>query len=162
MIGKGTGTDQEGAVMKRLDILAAFAVAAMVFVALLLEMLAPKNASGPEVQPASPPRPLSLCKTFLETTIAGSFGAFKNACFKEGNGQMKLFAAQPSTKEMFRRAAKTIAPVCRQGYDLQYLDSMKQQGSEVFLWKLVPGEGDSEFLVRLTLEDGKVSGFFFQ
>lgn len=146
--------------MKRLDVFATFVVTAMVFVALLLQVLAPK-ADG-DASPAAPPRPLSLCKTFLATTIAGSFGAFKNACFKEGNGQMKLFAAQPATKEMFRRAAMTVAPVCRQGYELQYFGSMNQQGSEVFLWKLVPSAGDSEFLVRLTLEDGKVSGFFFQ
>jgi hypothetical protein len=45
---------------------------------------------------------------------------------------------------------------------LEYLTAMNQQGSEVFLWKLVPQLGQTQFLVRLTLTGGKVSGFFFQ
>lgn len=154
--------------MKRLDVLAIFVVVAMVFVALLLHVLAPKSPGATDARlrgavPAGPARPLSLCNTFLKTTIAGNFAAFKNECLKEGDGQMKLFSAQPGTKEMFRRAAETISPVCRGGYDLEYLTSMNQQSSEVFLWKLVPRAGQTQFLVRLTLnKDGKVSGFFFQ
>jgi len=112
---------------------------------------------------AAPARALTLGKTFLEAAITGDFAAFKNACLKEGDGQMKLFAAQSATKEMFKGAAGTLAPVCREGYELEFLTAMKQQGNDVFLWKLVPRAGQSQFLVRLTLnEDGKVSGFFFQ
>lgn len=153
--------------MKRLDVFATLAVAAMVFVALLLHMVAPKNASSPESRALPPPaespaRPLSLCKTFLKATIDGDFMAFKNECIKEGDGQMKLFSAQPGTKEMFRRASETVGPSCKKGYELEYLTSMKQQSSEVFLWKLVPQQGQTQFLVRLTLTGGKVSGFFFQ
>ena len=138
MIGKGTGNDQEGAVMRRLDIFAIFVLVAMVFVALLLHILAPKNtaaeaARSPSAAAEAPARPLSLCKTFLQATIDGDFAAFKNTCFKEGDGQMKLFAAQSATKEMFRRASETISSACRQGYELEYLISIKTQGSEVFL-----------------------------
>jgi len=153
--------------MKRLDGFAIFAVVAMVFVALLLHIVAPKNTAATNVLPKAPAaeapaRPLSLCKTFLQAAVDGNFSAFKNACLKEGDGQMKLFSAQPGTKEMFRRASETIAPACRNGYELEYLTAMNQQGSEVFLWKLLPREGENQFLVRLTLKDGKVSGFFFQ
>lgn len=153
--------------MKRLDVFAIFVVVAMVFVAVLLQILAPKSPRTADARARgevseSPARPLSLCQTFLKATIAGNFTAFKNECLKEGDGQMKLFSAQPGTREMFRRAAETISPVCRQGYELEYLTSMEQQGSEVFLWKLVPRAGQTQFLVRLTLKDGKVAGFFFQ
>ena len=159
--------------MRFSDIVATLVIVALFFVALLLNILAPKvvrpvpdfptqSAVHPATASDAPARPLSLCKTFLQAAVDGNFSAFKNACFKEGDGQMKLFAAQPATKEMFRRAAETISPACRQGYDLQYLTSMNQQGSEVFLWKLLPREGENQFLVRLTLKGGKVSGFFFQ
>ena len=153
--------------MKLLDAVATLVVVALVFTALMLRVLGPKDASSPTAPGAvrlveAPARPLSLCNTFLKATIAGDFAAFKNESLKEGNGQMKLFSAQPGTKEMFRRASETIAPVCRQGYELEYLTSMSQQGSEVFLWKLVPRVGHTQFLVRLTLTDGKVAGFFFQ
>ena len=159
--------------MRLFDIVATLVIVALFFVALLLNILAPKveqplhgfpkqSAVHPPIGSDVPARPLSLCKTFLQAAVDGNFSVFKNACFKEGDSQMKLFAAQPATKEMFRRAAETISPACRQGYDLQYLTSMNQQGSEVFLWKLVPREGENQFLVRLTLKGGKVSGFFFQ
>jgi hypothetical protein len=157
--------------MKFFDVVATLVVVALFFVALLLSVLSPK--ADPPVAPVSarpepvsvseePARPLSLCKTFLQAAIEGNFAAFKNACSKEGDGQMKLFSAQAGTKEMFRRAAETIGPACRQGYELEYLTAMNQQGSEVFLWKLVPQLGQTQFLVRLTLKGGKVSGFFFQ
>lgn len=159
----------EERMLKRLEIAAIFAVVAMVFVGLVFHMLSRQSDAptpGPKLpevalRPEAPARATSLAKTFLAAAIAQDFAAFKNACFKEGDGQMKLFAAQPATKEMFRRAAESIS-ACRQGYELEYLTSMKQQGSEVFLWKLVPRAGEDQFLVRLTLKDGKVSGFFFQ
>ncbi len=154
---------------KSLDVAAVVAVVAMIFVALHVHFLSPKHPPvGPEGPKregpvAAPARPLSLCKTFLEATIGANFGIFKNVCLKEGDGQMKLFAAQSATREMFKGAAGTLAPVCREGYELEFLTAMKQQGNDVFLWKLVPRAGQSQFLVRLTLnKDGKVSGFFFQ
>lgn len=159
--------------MKFFDVVATLVVVALFFVALLLSVLSPKAdppVAAVPMQPEpvlvsvseEPARPLSLCKTFLQAAIEGNFAAFKSACFKEGDGQMKLFAAQPATKEMFRRAAETISPVCRQGYELEYLTAMNQLGSEVFLWKFVPRAGQNQFLIRLTLKEGKVSGFFFQ
>jgi hypothetical protein len=160
--------------MKLFDAVATLVIVALFFVALLLNVIGSKverSAPGltkPSTVPPpnaleSPPRPLSLCKTFLQAAVDGNFPAFKNACFKEGDSQMKLFAAQPATKETFRRASAAVAPACRQGYSLEYLGSMRQQGSDVFLWKLVPSAEDNQFLVRLTLtKDGKVSGFFFQ
>jgi len=164
---KSAESGHQGDRMKFYDAVATLAVVALVFVGLLLHILGPRVPDAPLAPKAPtasevPARPLSLCKTFIQAAVDGNFAAFKNACFKEGDGQMKLFAAQPATKEMFRRASETIAPACRQGYELEYLTSMKQQGSEVFLWKLVPRAGEDQFLVRLTLKDGKVSGFFFQ
>lgn len=153
--------------LKAFDILATLVVVMLVFTGLALHALssrerpvpAPANAAESE----APVRALTLGKTFLEAAVAGNFAAFKNACLKEGDGQMKLFAAQSATKEMFKGASGTLAPVCRDGYELEFLTAMKQQGSDVFLWKLVPRSGQNQFLVRLTLnKDGKVSGFFFQ
>lgn len=166
MAKAGKSGHQDGG-MKFFDVVATLVVVALVFVGLVLHLVAPKlvrtSAAAGAVPPSvAPARPLSLCNTFLKATISGDFAAFKNECIKEGDGQMKLFSAQPGTKEMFRRASETISPACRQGYELDYLTTMNQQGSEVFLWKLVPRAGQNQFLVRLTLTGGKVSGFFFQ
>jgi len=153
--------------LKVFDILATVVVVILVFTGLALHAVSSRERAVPvsanAAESEAPVRALTLGKTFLEATITGDFAAFKNACLKEGDGQMKLFAAQSATREMFKGAAGTLAPVCREGYELEFLTAMKQQGSDVFLWKLVPRAGQSQFLVRLTLnKDGKVSGFFFQ
>jgi len=152
--------------MKRLDLLATLVVVSMVFVALFFSLSSPRPeapAPAPVVaQVESPPRPLSLAKTLLRTTIDGDFTGFKNECKKEGDAQMKLVVTQPSAKDMFLKASASIGPLCKKGYELEYLTAMNQQGSEVYLWKLIPKLGQSQFLVRLTLNGGKIAGFFFQ
>ena len=152
--------------MKRFDFFATLVVVAMVFVALFFSMSSPRReAPAPEpvvVHLESPPRPLSLAKTLLQTTIDGDFTGFKNECKKEGDAQMKLVVTQPSANDMFLKATESIGPLCKKGYELEYLTTMNQQGSEVYLWKLIPKLGQSQFLVRLTLNGGKIAGFFFQ
>ena len=155
--------------MKPFDVLASLVVIALVFVALLFHMLSPKQSVQPQLRAVAqssafeaPGRPLSLCKTLLQTTIDGNFGAFRSECFKEGDSDMKLALARAESKEAFQRASETIAPLCRDGYELQFLASMTQQGRDIYLWKLIPAAGQSQFLVRLALKNGKISGFFFQ
>ena len=153
--------------MKFFDALASLVVVAMVFVALLVHMLSPERPTQPGApeRPAAaevPARALSLCKTLLQTAIDGDYRGFRDECFKEGDSDMKLALAQAGSKEAFEQASATIAPLCRDGYELEFLASMTQRGSEIFLWKLVPAAGQNQFLVRLALKDGKVSGFFFQ
>ena len=153
--------------MKRVDLLAIAAVVAMVFVALLVHMLSPKQSvqvvtAGETPKAEAPARPLSLCKTLLQAAIDGDYKGFRSECFKEGDSDMKLALAQAGAKEAFQRASETIAPLCREGYELQFLGSMTQGGSDIYLWKLIPAAGQNQFLVRLALKDGKISGFFFQ
>jgi hypothetical protein len=153
--------------MKRVDLLAIAAVVAMVFVALLVHMLSPKQSvqvvtAGETPKAEVPERPLSLCKTLLQAAIDGDYKGFRSECFKEGDRDMKLALAQAGAKEAFQRASETIAPLCREGYELQFLGSMAQEGSDICLWKLIPAAGQNQFLVRLSLRNGKISGFFFQ
>ena len=153
--------------MKLFDALASLVVVAMVFVALLVHMLSPKQSvqavpTGQTAQAEIPARPLSLCKTLLQAAIDGDYKGFRRECFKEGDTDMKLALAQAGAKEAFQRASETVAPLCRGGYELQFLTAMNQAGSDVYLWKLIPAVGQNQFLVRLALKNGKISGFFFQ
>jgi hypothetical protein len=50
----------------------------------------------------------------------------------------------------------------KKGYDTTYLGQLKQQWSQVYLWKLVYKDGGDDTLVRLVLKDGKVAGFWLQ
>jgi hypothetical protein len=66
------------------------------------------------------------------------------------------------TKETFTQVSTQLSPRLKRGYKLQYLGSLKQQGVEVFLWKITyPDDGD-EVLARLVIQENKVAGFWFQ
>jgi len=66
------------------------------------------------------------------------------------------------TKETFTQVTTQLSPRLKKGYNLQYLGSLKQQGVEVFLWKITYKDGGDEMLARLVIQENKVAGFWFQ
>jgi hypothetical protein len=66
------------------------------------------------------------------------------------------------TKETFTQVSTQLSPRLKKGYKLQYLGSLKQQGIEVFLWKMTYQDGGDDMLVRLVIQENKVAGFWFQ
>jgi len=66
------------------------------------------------------------------------------------------------TKETFTQVSTQLSPQLKKGYKLQYLGSLKQQGVEVFLWKITYQDGSDDMLARLVIQEDKVAGFWFQ
>ncbi len=66
------------------------------------------------------------------------------------------------TKETFTQVTTQLSPRLKKGYNLHYLGSIKQQGVEVFLWKITYKDGGDEMLSRLVIQENKVAGFWFQ
>jgi hypothetical protein len=66
------------------------------------------------------------------------------------------------TKETFMKVSAQLSPRLKEGYKLQYLGSLKQQGVEVFLWKITYKDGGDDLLARLVIQEDKVAGFWFQ
>jgi glucose dehydrogenase len=66
------------------------------------------------------------------------------------------------TKETFTQVSTQLSPRLKKGYKLQYLGSLKQQGVEVFLWKITYQDGGDDMLARLVIQENKVAGFWFQ
>ena len=66
------------------------------------------------------------------------------------------------TKETFRRASAGLSPRLKKGYELQYLGSLKQQGVDVFLWKINYKEAGNEMIAKLVLQGDKVAAFWFE
>ena len=66
------------------------------------------------------------------------------------------------TKETFTQVSTQLSPRLKNGYTLQYLGSLKQQGVEVHLWKIIYQDGGDEMLARLVIQENKVAGFWFQ
>jgi hypothetical protein len=66
------------------------------------------------------------------------------------------------TREAFTHVSTQLSPRLKKGYKLQYLGSLKQQGVEVFLWKITYQGGGDDLLARLVIQEDKVAGFWFQ
>ncbi len=66
------------------------------------------------------------------------------------------------TRETFTQVSTQLSPRLNKGYNLQYLGSLKQQGVEVFLWKITFQDGGDDMLARLVIQQDKVAGFWFQ
>jgi hypothetical protein len=66
------------------------------------------------------------------------------------------------TRETFAQVSTQLSPRVKKGYKPQYLGSLKQQGVEVFLWKITFQDGGDEMLARLVIQENKVDGFWFQ
>jgi hypothetical protein len=66
------------------------------------------------------------------------------------------------TKETFTQVSTQLSPRLKKGYKPQYLGSLKQQGVEVFLWKIIYQDGGDDMLARLVIQENKVAGFWFQ
>ncbi len=107
---------------------------------------------------------LSAAKADTDTTAAltklldavaacdyDSFVADGNAAFKAG-----------LTKQMLEGVCAQLSPRMKKGYDSTYLGRLKQQGCQVYLWKLVFKDGGDDTLAKLVLKDGKVAGFWLQ
>ena len=122
------------------------------------------QGAAPRLSARVPPGDaLALCRTLLDATIRGDYAVFKRQCETRGDANMRSVASAPDTEMTFRKAARVLAKPCWSGYDLQYLGELSQSGGhQIFLWKLAPSAGRDEFLIRLTLRDGQLAGFFFQ
>jgi hypothetical protein len=66
------------------------------------------------------------------------------------------------TKETFTQVSTQLSPRLKKGYTLQYLGTLKQQGVEVHLWKIIYQDGGDDMLARLVIQENKVAGFWFQ
>ena len=66
------------------------------------------------------------------------------------------------TQQMFEGVADLIGLRLKRGYDAAYLTQLKQQGCEVYVWKVVVGDGGDDFLAKLAMQAGKVAGFRIQ
>ena len=66
------------------------------------------------------------------------------------------------TKETFTQVTTQLSPRLKKGYKPRYLGSLKQQGVEVFLWKITFQDGGDDMLARLVIQENKVAGFWFQ
>ncbi len=63
------------------------------------------------------------------------------------------------TQKMFNDLSHQLAPRLQQGYSATYFGMLKQQGYQVYVWKLEFKDAQDDYLITLFIKDEKVSGF---
>jgi len=66
------------------------------------------------------------------------------------------------TKQMLEGVSGQLSPRMKKGYDCSFLGELKQQGCQVFLWKMTFKDGNDDILVTLVLKEDKVAGFWLK
>ena len=103
---------------------------------------------------AEPEGAAATVKKLLVAVQANDYDAF----VAQGNATVKAGL----TKQMLEGVSAQLAPRMEKGYDSLYLGALKQQGCDVYLWKLTYRDGGDDTLVKLVMKDGKVAGFWLQ
>lgn len=65
------------------------------------------------------------------------------------------------SKTLFETVAADVGPREKEGFKATYLDSLKKGGMTVYVWKIEFKTGD-DTLAEMTLDNGKVAGFFLR
>lgn len=100
----------------------------------------------------APPAAAQLCTSLLTAIATNDLAAFQ----KDGNDAFR----SGITKPMFETVSAQLAPIFKDGYESEFLTSLKQRKLDVYLWKITPKTGNDQFVAKLVLEDGKVAGFW--
>ena len=66
------------------------------------------------------------------------------------------------TQQIFNVVSVQLSWRLEEGYEAIYLDALHQQGSRVYLWKLVFADGGDDVLAKLVIKDDTVAGFWLQ
>ncbi len=103
---------------------------------------------------AAEPESLTILNKLLKAVEACDYDNF----VADGNARFKAGL----TKQMLEGVCAQLSPRMKKGYDSTYLGQLKQQGCQVYLWKLVFKDAGDDTLAKLVLKDGQVAGFWLQ
>jgi hypothetical protein len=71
-------------------------------------------------------------------------------------------AFQGLKKDQFGSVVSQIGSNLKSGYDLNYLGDLNQRGYQVTLWRIRFKNGGDDLLATLSMQDGKVGGFWIK
>ena len=66
------------------------------------------------------------------------------------------------TPQMLAGVSAQLSARMNRGYGIAYLGKLRQQGLDVYLWKLSFKDGSDDTLAKLVLDKDKVAGFWLQ
>lgn len=62
----------------------------------------------------------------------------------------------------FNQVAQSLAPRLQQGYTVDYMGQLRQQGLDISVWKVSFLDQGDDLLATLNVQNGRVGGFFLR
>jgi len=66
------------------------------------------------------------------------------------------------SQAQFKQVADSVAPRLQQGYTVEHLGNLRQQGLDISVWKVSFKDQGDDLLATLNVTDGRVGGFFLR
>lgn len=138
--------------MKRsLPIIAALAVVCLAAALVSAQTAPATDAACASARPTAPAPATQTFNTMMHAIKDGDYQAFIS---------MGTPAVQHAiSKTLFETVAAQVNPRERQGFKSVYLGSLRKHGLTLYVWKIEFKTGD-DTLAQMTLDNGKVAGFF--
>ena len=124
----------------------------VVFLLIALALAAPGLSRLVGAAPAGPP-------PAAEATMKKMIEAVKTKAFESFMADTDDDMRAALSRQMFEGVSNQLAPRLKQGYRTSYLTKLRQEGADVFLWKLEISDNKNDHLIKLSHKDGKVAGF---
>lgn len=140
--------------MKRfLPILAALAVICLTAALVSAQTAPATQAADATARPIAPAPATQTFNVMMDATKDDDYQAF----ISMGTPTFQ----HAISKTLFETVAADIGPREKEGFKATYMDSLKKGELTVYVWKIEFKTGD-DTLAEMTLDNGKVAGFFLR
>jgi len=140
--------------MKRFfPIMAALAVVCMAAALVTAQTAPTTNVADATVRPIAPAPATQTFNMMMDASKDDDYQAF----ISMGTPTFQ----HAISKTLFETVAADVGPREKEGFKATYLDSLKKGGMTVYVWKIEFKTGD-DTLAEMTLDNGKVAGFFLR
>ncbi len=96
-----------------------------------------------------------MLATLLEATQNNDLEKFESVCDEVMKTAM--------TEEQLTQVSEQVAPLMKQGYQKSFMGTLNRGTVKTSYWKIdFDHEGTPDMLAELSLQDGKVAGFFIR
>jgi hypothetical protein len=120
----------------------------------LLVSAMPARAAEPLTASAADAAAEGQMKKLLEAIESKSYEDFAIECDDTMRAAL--------TRQNFEGITGIYGPMLQKAYKTTLLGKLRQKGFITYLWKLEPSEGKDEFLLKISVKNRKVGGFFIQ
>jgi len=102
--------------------------------------------------------PDAATAAIVKQMVAAIVTSDHDAFVEHGDAELK----SPDNNEILKTMNPRLLEPLKKGYEISYLGTMKAQGHDVTLWRIIYKAGGDDSLVTLYMKNGIVGGFWLK